>query len=67
MLGTVGGGDQRLRTSIQLDDIVVVEDLAQPRPDRRAARLRVSTAPSDSASSAAWVLLPLPSAPSKAM
>ena len=39
VLGTVGGGDQRLGAGVELGDVVVVEDLAQPLPDRRAARL----------------------------
>ena len=39
VLGPVGGGDQRLGASVELDDVVVVEDLAQPRcrsPCRRS-------------------------------
>ena len=67
VLGAVGGGDQRLGARIELDDVVVVEDLAQPVPIAVPPVSWVSTAPSESASNAAWVLLPLPSAPSKAM
>ena len=68
VLGPVGGGDQRLGTGIELDrrrcrggSGAAAGPIAVPPVSW------VSTAPSEAASKAAWVLLPLPSAPSKAM
>ena len=68
VLGPVGGGDQRLGAVVEVGDVGVVEDLRAAARRRRAAGLAGERRrPRPSASSAAWVLLPQPSAPSRAM
>ena len=67
MLGAIGGGEQRLGAVRQVGDGGVVEDLADPGADRGAAGLPGEHGVERRREPAAWVLLPQPSAPSRAM